>query len=263
MKKIKNLVLILVLLGSLFFVFTPEVIPENFQPQDLLEITADSDIIIIFNSGGWGNTPLEKAEDLAPIIEGIEKTLKDWGYNSLVIPYIRTENTLSGKITGVKDFLSSFKSSSEILAEKVEFLAEQFPDKKIIMAGLSNGAALVDETIEEISENSQVYAIEVGVPFWAETFESENILQLPERSEGWRRTNVLRLNNDGKDSLSAGEIKTLILSLVKAPFKWILAKANGQNLTFSQAIRVPGHEYFWSSPEVGPQVVSFLENKLR
>jgi len=252
MKKTKTLVLILVLLGSLFFVFTPEVIPENFQPQDLLDYnppTAQSyDVIIIFNSGGWGNTPLEKAEDFAPIIEGIEKTLKDWGYNSLVIPYIRTKDDFLGKITGAKDFLSSFKSSSEILAEKVEFLVEQFPDKKIIMAGLSSGAVLVDETIEEISENSQIYAIEVGTPFWTKTFESENILQL---------------NNNGKDSLSAGEIKTLIFSLVRAPFKWISSKMNGQNLTFSQAIRVPGHEYFWDSPEVGPQIVTFLENKFR
>ena len=252
MKKVKHLIFILIILGSLFFVFGPEVIPENFQPQDLLDYnspTAQSyDVIIIFNSGGWGNTPLEKAEDFTPIIEGIEKTLKDWGYNSLVIPYIRTKDDFLGRITGAKDFLSSFKSSSEILAEKVEFLVEQFPDKKIIMTGLSSGAVLVDETIEEISENSQIYAIEVGTPFWAETFESENILQL---------------NNNGKDSLSAGEIKTLIFSLARAPFEWISSKMNGQNLTFSQAIRVPGHEYFWDSPEVGPQIVTFLENKFR
>ena len=263
MKKIKRSVLILVLLGSLFFVFTPEVVPENYQFQNTLNLTTQKDVIIIFNSGGWGNTPLEKAEDFAPIIEGIEKTLKDWGYNSLVIPYIRTKDDFLGKITGAKDFLVSFKSSSKILAEKVEFLAKQFPDKKIIMTGLSSGAALVDETIEEISENSQVYAIEVGTPFWAETFKSENILQLPERSEEWRRTNVLRLNNNGKDSLSAGEIKTLILSLAKAPFKWVSAKINGEELTFSQAIWVPGHEYFWDSPEVGPQIVTFLEKKFR
>ncbi len=252
MRKVKHSIIFLITFGGLFFLFGPEIIPENFQPQDLLDYnppTAQSyDVIIIFNSGGWGNTPLEKAKDFAPIIEGIEKTLKDWGYGSLVIPYIRTKDDFFGKITGARDFLSSFKSSSEILAEKVEFLAEQFPDKKIIMAGLSSGAVLVDETIEEISENSQVYAIEVGTPFWAETFESENILQL---------------NNNGKDSLSVGEIKTLILSLVRAPFKWILAKANGEDLTFSQAVRVPGHEYFWDSPEVGPQIVTFLENKFR
>ncbi|MDI6602832.1 MAG: hypothetical protein QME57_01790 [Patescibacteria group bacterium] len=59
------------------------------------------------------------------------------------------------------------------MTEKVEFLAKQFPDKKIIMAGLSSRAVLVDETIKEISENSQIYAIEVRASFWAETFKSE------------------------------------------------------------------------------------------
>ncbi len=247
-KSIKHLILVVTILSGLLFLFAPEVVPENYQFQNTLNLTTQKDVIIIFNSGGWGNTPLEEAEDFAPIIEGIEKTLKDWGYNSLVIPYIRTKDDFLGKITGARDFSTSFKSSSEILAEKVKFLAEQFPDKKIIMAGLSSGAALVDETIEEISENSQIYAIEVGTPFWEETFESENILQL---------------NNNGKDTLAAGEIKTLIFSLAKAPSKWIISKLNGQNLTFSQAIQAPGHEYFWDSPEVGPQIVTFLEDKFR
>jgi len=248
MQKIKQFIIISVIIFSLFFLFGPEVFPENYQFQELLDLAAQNDVIIIFNSGGWGNTPLEKAEDFAPIIEGIQEILKEWGYNSLVIPYTRTKDDLSGKITGARDFLNSFQTSSEILAEKVNFLTENLPDKKIILAGLSTGGALVDETMEKISEKSQVFSIEAGIPFWHNSLESENILQL---------------NNNGKDSLSIGEIKTLIASLAKAPFKWILAKMNGEDLTFSQAIWAPGHEYFWDSPEVGPQIVTFLENKIR
>ncbi len=47
-----------------------------------------TDVIIIFNSGGWGNTPLEKAEDFATIIRGIQETLNQWGYNSIVVSYM-------------------------------------------------------------------------------------------------------------------------------------------------------------------------------
>ena len=242
----------MVVFGGLFFLFGPEVIPENFQFQEILNSATNSDVIIIFNSGGWGNTPLEKAEDFTPIIEGIQQTLSERGYNSLVIPYIRTKDDFLGKITGARDFLSSFKSSSEILAEKVEFLVEQFPDKKIIMAGLSSGAALVDETIEEISENSQIYAIEAGVPFWT-----------PPSRHPYNSENILQLNNSGKDSLSAGEIRTLLFTLIKAPVKWISSKISGQNLPFSQAFHAPGHDYLWDSPEVGSQIVTFLENKIR
>ena len=121
MREIRYFILSLVILGSLFFLFGPKVLPENVQFEELLNSTSQSDVIIIFNSGGWGNTPLEKAEDFAPIIEGIQEILKEWGYNSLVIPYTRTKDDLSGKITGARDFLNSFQSSSEILAEKVNF----------------------------------------------------------------------------------------------------------------------------------------------
>ena len=91
------------------FLFGPEVWPENIQFEELLNSTSQSDVIIIFNSGGWGNTPLEEAKDFAPIIEGIQEILKEWGYNSLVIPYTRAKDDLSGKITGARDFLNSFQ----------------------------------------------------------------------------------------------------------------------------------------------------------
>ena len=248
MRKIKYLIIFLVALGSLFFLFGPEALPENVQFEELLNSALESDIVIIFNSGGWGNTPLEKAEDFAPIIEGIQEILKEWGYNSLVIPYTRTKDDLSGKITGARDFLNSFQTSSEILAEKVNFLAENLPDKKIILAGLSAGGALVEETMAKISEEAQVYAVAVGIPFWQKTTESENILLL---------------DNNGKDTLSAGEIKSLLFSLVKAPFRWIFSKINGQNLPLALAFQAPGHKYLWDLPEVGPKIISFLEEKFR
>jgi len=251
MRKIKYIITVfLVICISLFFLFGPEVVPENYQFQNILNSASQSDVIIIFNSGGWGNTPLGEAKDFAPIIEGIQKTLNDRGYNSLVIPYTRTKDNLLGKITGAKDFLSSFKSSSEVLAEKVEFLNKNLPGKKIIIAGLSAGGALVDETMEKINEEvrDSVYAISLGDPFWTKTFKSDNLLQL---------------DNNGKDSLAEGEIKTLIFSLVKTPFKWLSAKINGQNLTFFQAIQSPGHEYLWNSSEVGPEIATFLRDKFR
>jgi len=250
MRKIKYFIIFLVALGGFFFLFGPEVVPENFQTQEILSLASNTDVIIIFNSGGWGNTPLEKAKDFAPIIEGIQDTLEDLGYNSLVIPYKRTKNDFLGKIAGARDFFNSFKSSSKILTEDLEILVEKTPNKKIIIAGLSAGGVLVDETMEKISQKSKdsVYAIAVGVPFWHDNFESENILLL---------------DNNGKDSLAKGDTKSLISALVKAPFKWISSKLSGQNLTFSQAFHASGHDYLWSSPEVGLQIVSFLEDKFR
>ncbi|MDP1538928.1 MAG: hypothetical protein Q8M00_02755 [bacterium] len=236
MKKFKYLFFSLVILGCLFFLFGPKVIPDNFQPQEILETAKNSDVIIIFNSGGWGNTPLEKAEDFAPIIGGMQQTLNEWGYKSVVIPYARTKDNFWGRITGAKEFFNSFRNSSKDLAKEVELLGKKFPDKKIIVAGLSSGGTFVNETIKKISNTVQnsVYAITAGTPFWTEKLKSENILQL---------------DNNGKDTLAIGEVKSLLLSLIKAPF--------------TGKFYAPGHDYSWSSLEVSSQIVTFLENKLR
>ncbi len=254
MRKAKQFVIFLIFLISLFLILGPELwLEPGFPPgelgQNLLDLAVQNDVIIIFNSGGWGNTPLEQAEDFAPIIKGIQQTFQSWGCNSLVVPYIRTKDSFLGKISGTKDFLTSFEFSSEILAKKIEILSRDFPDKKIIITGLSSGAALVKATMKKISNEAKdsIYGIAVGTPFWHKNLESENILQL---------------NNSGKDSLSTGEVKTLIFTLIKTPFKWISSKITGENLSFGQAIQAPGHKYPWFSPEVGSQIVTFLENKI-
>ena len=248
MKKIKYFIITLTLLGSLFFLFSPEVFPDNLQFKESLNLTPQNDVIIIFNSGGWGNTPLEEAEDFTPIIEGIQKTLKDLGYNSIVIPYKRTKDNFLGKISGIKGTVWAFRNQAESLSQEIEEFLKKNPSKKIIIAGLSNGAAFVDDTMGEISDNikNQVLAVEVGVPFWKKTLNSDN---------------VLYLNNEGKDPLVRGEMKTLFSTIFKAPFRWLLAKISGKNLAFSQAFYIPGHEYSWV--KVKPAVVTFLENKLK
>jgi len=248
MKKIKYFIITLIFLGSLFFLLGPEVLPENQQFDDSLNAASKNDVVIIFNSGGWGNTSPEEAKDFAPIIEGIQKNLNDWGYKSVVIPYTRTKEGFLGEITGIKEIFQSFPNQAQRLSEDInKFLAEN-PGKKLIIAGLSNGAVFTNETAKRISQKGekQIYAIEIGSPFWERPLNSENILYL---------------NNKGKDPLSVGEMKTLILNLFKASFKWISAKISGKELAFSGALYLPGHEYSW--PEVKSDVISFLGNKLK
>ncbi len=249
MKKIKYLIFVSIVLGSLFFLFRPEVLPENNQFQELLNSASGNDVIIIFNSGGWGDTPLEKADDFAPIISGIEATLNDWGYRSIVIPYERTKDGFLGKITGAKGEIENFPESSKKLVKEVEEFLKENPSKKIIIAGLSNGAAFVDKTTKNLDEfKNSILAIEVGVPFWHSASKLENALQL---------------DNNGKDSLAVGKIEVLVATLFKTSFKWIMAKISGDDLSLVQALQAPGHKYSWDAPEVGPQIVSFLKEKIR
>jgi len=248
MKKLKLATIILALIGGAVFIFTPDIIPENLPNQQILSMASESDVIIIFNSGGWGNTPLEKASDFAPIINGIQETLKEWGYDSIVIPYNRTRDGFLGKISSSRDFLTSFDFSSENLAREVNFLAENFPGKKIIIAGLSSGSALASMTYEKVSGNvrDSVYAIGAGAPFWIKPYDSDNILQI---------------TNNGRDTLAKGDVVSLLVAIAKTPFIWVYSKFNGQNLTLGQAAHAYGHDYLWSSPEINSQIIGFLENK--
>lgn len=248
MQILKKATLFFIIIGSLFFLYGPVVTPENLQPQQILEKAKNSDIIIIFNSGGWGNTPFEKAEDFGPIVKEIQKTLNDWGYNAIIIPYSRTKDSFLGKIAGAKDFLNSFYSSSRILADEIEFLVQNLPDKKIVMAGLSAGGAFVIKTYEKISERTKasVLAITAGTPFWIKISDSEN---------------VLNLNNAGKDSLAKGEIKTLLLSLFESPLKWLFARISGENLSLSRLTnQFISHTYNWQT--TAPEITSFLFGKI-
>jgi len=242
--KTKKIIIISILITGSFFLLGET--PENSKFMEVLNSVPENEIVIVFNSGGWGNTPLEKADDLRPIIEGIQHTLNGLGYNSVVVPYERTKENFFGIIEGAKETLTSFEKQSQKLAAEIEYFIENNPRSKVIVTGLSNGGVFVNRVMKEISEDKRnnVFAIEVGTPFW------ENVLD---------SNNVLLLDNDGQDPLSNMDLEILLSSLVKAPFKWSMAKILGKELAFGNALKIPGHYYHWD--EVALEVKSFLEEK--
>ena len=245
----KKILLIIVSLVALAFIFTPNIAPNNPRIEDILSLAQDKDVIIIFNSGGWGYSPLEKAADFEPIIKGIQDTLKEWGYNSVVIPYKRTENSFFGKISSSSDFLNAFDFSSDNLVSELELISERLPGKKIILAGLSSGGAFVNRTYEKVSNNikGSVLTIAAGTPFWIKEPDSENVLQL---------------TNSGGDTLSKGDFSELLIAFVKGPFIYLSSKFSGGNLSWGNAFHAQGHDYAWSSPEINSEIVGFLGERL-
>jgi hypothetical protein len=249
MTKIKYQILIPIVFLAVLIFFEFDILPENTQFSEIAGPYFNEDIVIIFNSGGWGNTPPEKAKDLTPIIKGIEKSLSERGYKYKVIPYERTKYGFLAKMTGAREMLSYFRGQSDELAGRIKVFLEKNPDKKIIMVGLSNGASFVEKTMEKIDNfQSSVLAIEIGSPFWQKRNNSPNILHL---------------DNGDKDSLTKGDLKILLPVLLKAPPKWLLAKITGENLSFSMAFSFPEHKYSWESPAVGYSINSFLDRKIR
>ncbi len=167
MKKIKYPIFISIIILVLFLFFWFDALPENDRLKEVASSHLDEDIVIIFNSGGWGDTPVEKAEDLTPIVKGVEKTLLEKGYKSIVIPYERTKNGFLAKIRGAREMFGYFQSQSDELAGGVKTFLENNPGKKIIMVGLSNGASFIDETMKKLDNfRNSVLAFEIWPPFW-------------------------------------------------------------------------------------------------
>lgn len=247
-QKKKIIVFSLIALIVVSFVWLDLVfVKENSQvfSQELRKAGEASDVVIIFNSGGFGTVAPENAYDFKPIIDNLRKEIEEMNYKTEVVPYYRTKETLFGKIGYTKEMFLSFPAESNDLAQEIKEFVKKNPGDKVLLAGLSNGASFVRAAMKNLQETNNVFAIEMGAPFWSQKIENENILIL---------------NNKGRDCLSVGDKSQLILSLIKAPLEWIVSKIEGENISFAEALSIPGHQYAWS--EVEAAVVPFLTSKL-
>ncbi len=220
---------------------------ENQLQRYLASSSPTPDILIIYNSGGWGNTSLEKATDFLSIIMGIQDKLNRWGYKTLVVPYKRTKENIFSKIGGIREAARYFRSQSKQLAEQINEFLKENPDKKVILTGLSMGAFFVDETLNHIKDKDSVLAIKVGVPFYSSHYSSENVIEI----------------NDKRDALVYGGLDDLSLFFIKGSYKWLKAKLKGKKMSFSKAMNVPGHIYSWDTPFVKERITNFLKANLQ
>ncbi len=241
-----GVVVSLVVLGVVLLFLQPETLLQT-NVQKLRDILAVDDVIVVFSPGGWGDASLEQATDFAPVLGGIQRTLQGLGYRSALTVYNRTPTSLSGRVSEIKELLNNFEGVSRVQAQDVEYLVGSFPEKQVIIVGFSNGGALTERVMERIGELDHVCAVVAGVPCEHKTIASEN---------------VLVLDNNGRDRLSAGDGFAVAAALIKAPFKWVQAKLAHRPMSFALAIQVQGHDYPWSSPEVGPPIVDFLKSRL-
>jgi hypothetical protein len=246
--KIKIFILGFFLFILLIFIFGSGFLPNNYQFKEFLNSNFKEDVLIIFNSGGWGNTSIDKANDLAPIVAGIRGVLEQEGYKSTVVQYFRSKDGFLGKIMASREMFGFFREQSREVSKDIEEFLLNNADKKIVFVGLSNGATFTNETIKKIdAANGSVLAVEIGLPFWAEQTGAEN---------------VLRLNNGNHDSLAIGDVKILLPTALKAPFEWFFSRIRGNSRTLDQVFALSTHSYSWNSPEIRSQIISFLDREL-
>jgi hypothetical protein len=204
----------------------------------------DKDVVVIFNSGGWGWNSTKDTPGWSTILEGIKKQLEDLGYSSAILTYQRTPSNIMGCAREFIEALRRYPNKARDLAIRVEFLTDHLPDLKVIVAGESTGTVISDKTMAFLKDKTQVYSIQTGTPFWYKPSD---------------QTRTLLMNNNGKtvDTFSYGNIPAMVWATVKG---WFGASSEGDNPgNILLWLKAPGHDYSWQYPGVYSAVIKFLD----
>ena len=205
----------------------------------------DKDIVVLFNSGGWGWNLLASSPGWQSICEGIESELTSLGYRSLWLDFRRTEETFRGVVKEFVEVFAAYPSKAENLACRVNFLTAHLPELKVIITGESNGTVISDRVMNILRDNPRVYSIQTGTPFW-------------HRNVMLDRTLVLNYNGITPDTFSQGDIPTMVWASLKALFGFSSPEKEAPGRIF-YFMRAPGHDYRWQYPDVYSQITRFLE----
>jgi len=208
----------------------------------------DKNFVIVFNAGGWGWSLLEPSSGWQSILDGIKSELDTSGYTSLLLNYQRTAETLRGCLDECVEVVSSCPSKAKDLATRVQFLTNNIPDLRVIIAGESTGTVISDSAMNILEGNPQVYSIQTGPPFWQKNLSLE-------------RTLVITNNGLNPDSFSQGDFLTLIRSNIKSLFG--ISQPQDDSGKILYYVRAPGHEYRWNYPGVYFEILGFLSQNFR
>ena len=202
------------------------------------------DVVLVWNSGGWGRKTIEDDPDWVDIFSGIESELRDMGYSTVTVSYIRSENNLRGLLREIAGSLLYFPTRAEKLADEVDLLTESNSDCKVILLATSNGAVFVNEVMKHLEDNPRVYSIQTSRLFWY-------------RDSTAQRSLLIDGNGETRDVLSSGNIWSIIReNALRIPTAE--KPPGGSVMIGDRYLKAPGHEYMWEQPSVRSEIISFL-----
>jgi hypothetical protein len=202
----------------------------------------DRDIVVFFNSGGMGWNTTKDTPGWASILDGIISLLKAMGYRPLLLNYRRTNSDFRGNVGEFIEAARRYPRKAKDLARRVEFLIDNLPNLKIIIAGESTGTVISEKTMRILKDRQTVYSIQTGMPFWHKPVVRER---------------TLSINSNGRviDTFSEGQVRAMLWATVKSWFG--IPSPKGTILSW---LKAPGHDYSWQYPGISSAVIEFLES---
>jgi hypothetical protein len=176
------------------------------------------DVVVVFNSGGWGWTA--------------------------VMNYRRTGSGFKGMLKEFFEAATRYPHKAKDLAARIAFLTTNLPELKVIIAGESTGTVISDKTMGLLKDDTRVYSIQTGTPFWHKT-------------AAFDRTLLMNNNGATRDTFSYGNVPAMVWTTVKSWFGVDTPKDKAGHVMFW--LKAPGHDYSWQYPGVYNKIVEFIK----
>jgi len=219
---------------------------------DLCSKAAEKDFLLIHNPGGWGSTSLDHLLQWErSIVEGVDNTIGELGYSSLLIQYFRSGNGWLEIARDVGEQKRFFVNKSKIMASELKFILKHLDNLQVIIIGVSQGAAFSNAVTQQLNGEKRVYNIELGTPFF---HKSRRVIN--------ERTLALDSNGLMPDALMGWNVPVILKAYLAAPFRWLKYRLQGKRVKFTYCINLPGHDYNWDYPEVRGHVADFLKQRI-
>jgi hypothetical protein len=222
----------------------------------LLEIclqARDKDFLVVHNPGGWGHARMDECLDWERgIVTGVAEVLQKMGYSCLVTQYFRSGKGWRQEIADFKEQFRYFSYKADIMADWLRFILDHLAGIKVILIGVSQGAAFGNAVRQRLDDDSPVYSIELGFPFHY-------------RSRRVKSAKTLAIDSNGShaDKFVQGTFLDASLIVGAAPFKWLIYRIRGKPMLLSHCVKAPGHEYDWNTPEIARQIMDFIDANFR
>jgi pimeloyl-ACP methyl ester carboxylesterase len=219
------------------------------QVIDVCTGAQGKDILIIHNPGGWGHARLDQClEWERGIVVGVKETVQEMGHSFLLTQYFRSGQGCREEMRDLKEQFRFFKSKANVMAAWLRFIITHVDGIKVILIGISQGAAFGSAVMQQLGEPYPVYSIELGFPF---------------QYKSWRviteKTLAVEGNGARPDVLVQGNLWLGARILIAAPFKWMWHRLRGRRVAFAHCVNAPGHEYDWANPRIERLIKGFLE----
>lgn len=200
--------------------------------DELLEwygIAKDIDVLLVYNTGGLGGSPMEEDEEWPTVLEAVQSELTDLGHTSDIVEFKRGGYGSGELVPTIGDVFNMFSETAPELAGRLRFLLSYCPELRVIVTGRSTGAAFCREVMRLLEPETNIYSIQAGLPVWY--------------NSSFKDARTFTIEEDD-DPLSNGNIGALIKhNLGRIPTT--TPPEEGSLQILSWYLKVPGHAFNW------------------